>query len=261
MSDLGPASATAPGYPRRLQLALALAVVLVILTAYVSWFDYAALTAVFHPGRDAAGNLQFRVPGYTNTVYPFTYAAVATSFLGVSWFVFSQERGRLPRVPALLLAVLVANLASIGMIDVYEQLFVTLMFYSPGLHTYGVYGFQLYWGSAGAAAGTAGGLLIALTVVPWARRENWPGVLLCLGLGAVAFGVWFASGFATPSSGGELAYGLNAVSRVAFQLAVVAAVSSKDWLWMLAHSVRALARRPAGASTRGSAAAPTTPRP
>jgi hypothetical protein len=216
---------------------------LVLLTAYVWWFDYAAVSALFHPGTDAVGNLLFRVPGYSNTVYPFTYAAVAASFVGVALFVYRQERPLGSRLYAMVLAGLVANLASVGMIDAYEQVFVTLMLYSARLHPYGVAGFQLYWGSVGAAAGTAAGLLLVLVVVPWSRRENAPGVILCLVVAGAAFAAWFFAGFAEPMNGGDLSYAMNATSRIASQLALVAAVSRRDWWTGLVASLRSI-RRP-----------------
>ena len=240
---------------RRRQLTIAVVLFLLVITAYVSWFDYAAVTAVFYPTHDSAGNLRFQVPGYANTVYPFTYAGVAASFFGVLYFVFSQERRRTSRPLALLLAVLVANLASIGMVDCYEQVFVSLMFLSPNLHTYGVTGLHLYWGSAGSAASTAGGLLIVLAVVPWSRRGQWPGVLLCLAIVAVAFAVWFFTGFTEPAGGSGLSYAMNAVSRVAAQLALVAGVARTDWYRALVSALRSVLGRsgPLGRASEASA--------
>jgi len=245
---------------RRAQLGLAVAIGLVIATSFVAWFDYAALTAIFHPTQDAAGNLRFQVPGYSNTVYPFTYAAVLVSFLGVAYGVYLRERRRSSRGLACVLALLVANLASIGMVNSYEQVFVALMFFSPALHGYGAFGLRLYWGSAGAVASTVGGLLITLVILPWTHRRNGPGVALCLGVAAAAFAVWFASGFAEPSSGGALAYAMNATSRVATQLALVAAVARSDWMGVVAESMRRLFR-PSRGTRRGAATRPTRPEP
>ena len=243
MSELDSEAHPSVSSNRTVQLGIAVAVGLLIATAFVSWFDYAAVTAVFHPSTDRSGHLLFQVPGYSNTVYPFTYVGVAASFLGVTYFVFSRERERSSRPLALLLAVLVANLASVGMVDGYEQVFVALMFLSPNLHFAGVYGVHLYWGTAGATAGTVGGLLLLLIVLPWSSRRNWPGVALCLAVTAIALGVWFLSGFAEPSSDSLLAYSMNALSRVASQLAIVAGVSRTDWVRRLAALWRVHARR------------------
>jgi hypothetical protein len=227
----------------------AVLLLLVLLTAYVAWFDYAAVTALFHPGTDAAGNLLFRVPGYSNTVYPFTYVAVAASFVGVAWFVYGQERPRRSWASAAIFGVLVANLASVGMIDAYEQVFVTLMFYSVHLHPYGVTGFELYWGSAGSASGTVAGLLLVLVVVPWSRRENLRGVIACLLVAGAAFAVWFAAGFAEPMGGGSLSYAMNATSRIASQLALVASVSRRDWIAALVETLRSIGRTRSNATS------------
>jgi len=222
------------------RLGAALGVLLLALTAYVAWFDYAAVTAIFHPGSDASGNLLFQVPGFSNTVYPFTYAAVAASILGVGWFVFRAERAPLGRPAAVLLAVLIANLASIGMINLYEQWFVVGLYATPRLHTSGVYAIRLYWDNAGAVANTLGGLLIVLSILPWARGRNWPGVLTLVGLTAVAFLAWVWTGFWEPMNGNAFDYAMNALSRIALQLTLVAAVSREDWVrWLARHIVRA----------------------
>ena len=222
----------------------ALVLWLVTLTAFVAWFDYAALSAVFHPATDSAGHLLFAVPGYTNTVYPFTYAGVALSLLGVGFFVGRRESRPGRRILGTVVAVLVANLASVGMINVYEQVFVALMYLTPNLRTFGVAGLRLYWGSAGAIAGTVGGLLVVLAILPRSRRENVPGVGLCLGVTAVAFAAWFATGYADPAQGSPFDYLWNAISRVASQLSLVAAVSSRDFVRVAVGRVRSVGRRP-----------------
>lgn len=233
-SDPSASAGARPGY---------LLLWLLMLTAFVAWFDYAALTAAFHPATDSAGHLLFDVPGYSNTVYPFTYVGVALSLLGVGVFVGRRENRSGRRLFAVVVAALVANLASIGMINAYEQVFVVLMYLTPSLQTFGVSGLRLYWGSAGAIAGTVGGLVLVLAVLPWSRRENAPGVGLCLGVTALAFAAWFATGFSDPAHGGPLDYVWNATSRIGAQLTLVAAVSSRDFVRVVAGGVRPVGRR------------------
>ncbi len=216
---------------------------LATVTAFYFWFDYAAVTAIFHQEKDMAGNTLFQVPGYANTVYPFTYVGVAASLVGVAWFVYAQERDRIPKWGAALLGVLVANVASIGMIDVYEQAFVTLGYFTPQSHASDAVWLQLYWGNPSAAAGTFGGMVIVLSILPWVRKRNWPGVALCGALTGVVFAVWFARGFWFPPNGDAADYWMNALSRVASQLALVAAVSSTDWVQALARSTLRPSRR------------------
>jgi hypothetical protein len=211
-------------------------------TAFVSWFDYAALTALVHPLNDVAGNTDFQVLGYSNVVYPFTFVGVALSGIGITFFVYREERSPLGPARALLLALLVANLASIGMIDIYEQVWLGGGYFIGPDRAASSAWFLLYWGSAGGFGHTLGGILVVFAVLPWSRRENLPGVLLCAGIFAVSFLAWYANGFGGPSSGNLVDYAMNAVSRIASQAMLVAAVSSRDFLAGLQGMARALAR-------------------
>ena len=207
---------------------IALVVWLLMATALLIWFDYTAATAIFHPQSDPAGRTLLQVPGYQNTVYPFTYAGAAASVLGVAFFLYRRERTTLRRVPAALLGVAVGNLASIGMIDTFEQAFVGRRWFTGFGHGDSVYWLTQYWGQPQSAGLTAAGMLAVPTVLPWSQRQNWPGVGLCLGIYAVAMGLWFFHGYADPQNGDALDYWMNAVARVASQLVLVAAVSSHD---------------------------------
>jgi hypothetical protein len=217
---------------------LVLAVWLAALTAYVSWFDYAAVTAIVHPTSDAAGHLRFAVSGYSNMVYPFTYVGVGVSLFGCAYLIFRQERLGRGRVVAALIALGVANIASVGMVNIYEQVFVALNVQSPNGPVVWSFWVQYYWGSASGAAATVTGMVIVLTVLPWASGRNWPGVLLCGGVFAVGSLVWFLNGYGAPPSGDALDYWMNATTRVASQLMLVAAVAPRDVVRELAYRVR-----------------------
>jgi hypothetical protein len=231
---------------------LLLALWLATVTAFIGWFDYAALVAVFHPSSDAAGNLLFAVVGYSNTVYPFTYVGVGLSCLGCAWFIYRQERRDRRRAHAALIGVAVANIASVGMVDVYEQVWVFLNYLSP--HGHGGWtaaAIRFYWGTAGGVAGTFAGLLIVLTVLPWASKQNWPGVAFLVSLFGVLSLVWLLDGYLSPPQGDSLDYWLNALTRVSSQLVLVAAVAPRDFLRFLVRYLSQVrqefgARRSAG---------------
>jgi hypothetical protein len=221
---------------------LATIVLLAVGSAFVAWFDYAALTSFLHPVHDAAGNTRFQVYGYSNQVYPFTYLGVALSGIGVALFVYRSERSSLSRPRALLLSLGIANLASVGMVDVYEQLWLAGGYLS-GANGVGVRSWLgYYWGTVGGFSYTLAGLLLVFVVLPWCRRSNLPGVLLLGGVGAASFLLWSANGYGSPASGNPADYALNATSRIALQLLLVAAVSSIDVVAALRQGAAALRR-------------------
>lgn len=213
---------------------------LTTVTAFVLWFDYAAVTALLHPMTGPTGTFVFAVPGYSNRVLPFTYVAVAASLLGIAYFVYRREEKDWGRGRALLVGLLVGNVASVGMIDCYEQVYIELGCGQPSTHAGCASWMAFYWGTPGAVAYTVTGLLLVLSVLPWCRRTNLPGVALLLGVSAASFGVWFVGGYASPPSGTALDYAMNAVSRLSSQLSLVAAVAPRDLLDDLQVRVRAL---------------------
>ena len=219
---------------------LVLALWLGTLTAFVSWFDYAAITAIFHPASDAAGNLRFAVVGYSNTVYPSTYVGVGLSGLGCAYFLYQFERPDRGRLLAALIGIGVANIASAGMVNFYEQVFVSLNYLSPHGGAAWSYWIQFYWGSAGAVAGTVTGMVIVLTVLPWASWRNWPSVVALGSLFAAGSIVWFLNGYSPPPAGDALDYWMNAVTRVSSQMMLVAAVAPGDPIRMLVQRFRAV---------------------
>lgn len=212
-------------------------------TLSVLWFDYAAASAVFHPFADPTGNVNYQVPGYSNTVYPFTYVGVAASVLGVAYFVTRTEYSRGDRRRLLLLAVtlgvLAGNVASVGMLNSFEQTFLFDRLYTPEGHGASVYWFQLYWGDIRSASQTAYGMLLVLAVLPWSRKANWPTVTLLLASFLLAMGVWHNYAVLGPESGIPVDYFLNSVTRVLSQLILVAAVATKDPLRLVFDRVRA----------------------
>jgi hypothetical protein len=236
------------------------AVLLAMGTVFLAWFDYAAVAAIFHPSTDPAGRTVFLVPGYSNTVYPFTYIAAAASVVGVAIFVYRAERREFRWAPGALLALAVGNLASIGMVDCYEQILVGLWWFTGFGHGWSVYWIGRYWGTIPGAGETLAGLVPVLVILPWCQRRNWPGVALCLGVYALSMSVWFFHGLSGPQNGDALDYWMNAVSRGSSQLVLVAAVSSRDVVRLLAARLHKLGQRhsmPPRPSLRADAVAPT----
>jgi hypothetical protein len=224
---------------------LAVGLWLVTCTAFLIWFDVAAATAILHPGSDPLGHTVFQVPPNSNTVYPFTYVGAAASVVGVAVCVFRRERASMPAIAAVLLGLLVGNLASIGMINCFEQVFLGLRYLTPWNHAAAEYWLVLdWWNSATGAGVTAGGMLAVLAVLPWSRRQNLPGVVACLAVYTASMMIWFFHGYAGPQSGDALDFWMNAVARVASQLALVAAVLPKDAIATLLVAIRPVRTKP-----------------
>jgi hypothetical protein len=216
---------------------------LAVLTIPIVWFDYAAIAAVFHPAPDLAGNLNFQVPGYSNSVYPFTYVGAAASVIGVAYFVYRTEARPPDRTRAkavgVALGLLVGNLASVGMINCYEQVFLLARYFTPQGHAASVYWFGLYFDEIRNGSFTLFGMAIVLTVLPWCRRSNWPGVATFSGLYLAGMLLWLHAGVGGPLSGNALDYGMNAFTRITSQLILVAAVAPQDLIRRLAQSLSA----------------------
>ena len=171
----------------------------------------------------------FEASPNSNVIYPFTYLGAAASVLGVALCVFRAERSEVSAPAAALLGLLVGNIAAIGTLVWFEEAFLGLRTFTAWDHSAAVYWLTLNWGNTATGAGlTATAMLLALAVLPWSRRQNWPGVAACLGVYGVCMGVWFLNGFADPQSGNALDYSMNAAARVASQLAVVAVVLPQD---------------------------------
>lgn len=208
---------------------VALGLWLATCTALVIYFDVLAITALFHVGSDAAGQAVLQAGPDSNTIFPFTYIGAGLSALGVAICVYRQERAALSVPAAGLIGVLVGNIAAIGTLVWFEEAFLVLRTFTAWNHSAAVYWLTQNWANTATGAGlTVGAMLLALVVLPWSRRRNWPGVVACLVGYGVFMGLWFANGFADPQSGDLLDYLLNAGARVASQLAVVAAVLPQD---------------------------------
>ncbi|MGA9839844.1 MAG: hypothetical protein WBE40_03255 [Thermoplasmata archaeon] len=215
---------------------------LVTLTAYLSWFDDAPVVAIFDPTTEAVRNLRFAVVGYSNTVYPFTYVGVALSVVGCSHLIYRAERPARWRAVAARIGLGVANIESVGMINVHEQGFVAVNYLSPHSRPDRTPMIPTYWGSAGAVAGT----VTVLTILSWSQVRNRPSVVLLAGVFALGSLVWFASGYWPPPSGKAVGYWMNEWTRAASQLILVAALAPSDSVRFLVD--RAYKGRAAAAS-------------
>jgi hypothetical protein len=179
------------------------------------WFAWVALSALFHVRSDAGGNLVLFSPGAGSTVYPFTYVAVALAFLGLSYVVIDQERGTRSRF---LLGPLVAYVGCVGMINVYEQVYLL----GVAGTTHSTYWWVHDWGTLQVAIYSALGLSWVFASAPWWHRPNLPLAvpLIAVFLGSMA--VWIGLGFPSVQTGLGWVYVLNATSRLASELVPVA---------------------------------------
>jgi hypothetical protein len=182
------------------------------------WFAWVAVTAIAYPGADSGGNLVYYSTAAGHTVYPFTSVAAALGVLGVGLGVYLAER---PSRLATPLALLVGYVGAIGMINLYEQVFLV------GLETStrSSYWWIVDWGNPGAAVFSVVGVTWVLASLPWWRRANLglaaPWIALWLG----AMVVWMAFGFPPVESGLGWVYALNALSRIASEMIPVALVA------------------------------------
>ncbi|MCI4356059.1 MAG: hypothetical protein L3K18_02790 [Thermoplasmata archaeon] len=218
---------------RRLQLVYLVWVVTSALLTY--WFVEVILNGLLHVGSDVGGNLVFQSTPQQVPFYPFTLAAALLSFVGVTYFVLRAEGVRWWSV---LLALVVAEVSTVGMINLYEQLFIVPM----QLASHNWYWINYYWGGLGFAAATILGISWVLAGLPWWRRENarWAGGVFGAYLATML--VWLAIGFPSVESGSWAAYLLNTVSRLLSQATLVVLVADPRWVARLRAHIRRLSR-------------------
>jgi hypothetical protein len=179
------------------------------------WFAWVAVTAIAYPGADSGGNLVYYSSAAGHTVYPFTYVAAALGVLGVALGVYLAER---PSRRAIPLALLVGYVGALGMINLYEQVFLVGLETSTHSNSWWV----VDWGSPGAAVFSFIGVTWVFASLPWWRRANLGLAAPCMALWLGAMGVWMAFGFPPVQSGLGWVYDLNALSRIASAMVPVA---------------------------------------
>lgn len=174
----------------------------------LSWFDYAAITALTNIGTDPAGRLVFKSAslgsGVGKSIYPFTYLAAAVSLVGITYYIYKAEK----QWWAIPIGFLAARAATLGMINLYEQIFV-------------VVGSDVWWRYYGkdwsTIMWTALGVVWVLTAVPWWQRKNFKPAAICFVSYMVVMFIWLLVGHPTVESGSAVAYLLNAASRLLSQ--------------------------------------------
>jgi hypothetical protein len=152
-------------------------------------------------------------PG-NNGVYPYTYVGAAASFVAVALAIYFQENKKLWAIP---LAIIAANASSIGMLNVYEQVWVSL---NQTAYHYSSW-FILYWSNETTATWSIIGMLWVLASAPWWNRKNLRLVLPTLVIFCVSMGIWFLLGMPTANSGSSVGLTLNAISRISSQVILI----------------------------------------
>lgn len=99
---------------------------------------------------------------------------------------------------------------------------------TPRGHAGASFWLHSYWGSPGQFGRTLLGTLRVLTILPWTRGSNRPGVSLGAAVFATAFAPWFRQGPWDPEQGDALDDAYPAITRAVPQLARVAAVRPRD---------------------------------
>ncbi len=151
-------------------------------------------------------------------IYPFTYVGAGLSFFVPSYYIFKAERkkGKMNFLGSLMLGGLAADISSVGMLNVFEQVFVT---FNQFAHHFD-YWFIAYWGTPDAALSTVIGLGFVFESMPWWTRLNLRLVFACLALFVGGMIVWYLLGFPSETSG-VLIYSINAITRVSSQMILV----------------------------------------
>jgi hypothetical protein len=212
---------------------------------FVWWLDWVAISGLFSSTTDQGGNfvlLSSKIAGNpSKTVYPFTYIAVAFSFIAVAYIVYKAERrsGLKNLAWVIPIALLVANASSMGMVYIYEQVFISL--YNVTYHS--TYWWGIYWSwTQGGAPLTILDMSWVLATIPWWRRENLRMVLVATAIFLISMLVWFEMGFQIVESGNVYAYALNTISRISSQSILFFLVVPKSQLHRIARPRKEIQR-------------------
>ena len=151
-------------------------------------------------------------------IYPFTYIGAGLSFFIPFYLIFRAERktGKMNFLSSLMLGGLVADISSVGMLNIFEQVFVT---FNQLAHHFDFW-FVAYWGTPEAALSTIIGLSFVFESMPWWRKLNLKLVFTCLALFVGGMIAWYLIGFPSETSG-ILVYGINAITRISSQVVLV----------------------------------------
>lgn len=169
----------------------------------LSWFDYVSLTALTHLSVGPGGQLAFATRNPTTggpvLVYPFTYGAAMISLVGVTYYIFKAEKRRWWALPVGFLA---ARGATLGMINLYEQ----------------VFSISQWWAYYGKDVGTIMWTILGVTwvfmAIPWWRKKNIRPGSACFASYLIVMLIWLLVGHPIVESGSLVAYMLNAASRI-----------------------------------------------
>ena len=178
----------------------------------LSWFDKTLVAALLRFGTDPSGTFVFETVnpnGDLIHIYPFTLAAASFSLVGVTYYIFKTER-KWWAIPVGLLA---ARAVTLGMINLYEQIFIGLgqIVWKVDLWSkyYGGDPFNVMW--------TILSILWNITTLPWWQRRNAKPAAICFGLFLAVVVIWLLIGYPPVESGNHAAYVLNATSRLLSQ--------------------------------------------
>ncbi len=182
------------------------------------WFVWVVVTGIFSLGSDPSGHLIFFSSGAGKTFYPFTLAATALSFFGVAYFVYRAERGRWWSVP---LALLVSLVSTVGMVNLYEQVFINFadLAWKSGW-------WWFYYGrNIDTFMGTLNGVGWVFAGLPWWLNENRKVAQRFFLAYLLTMLIWLILGMPGVESGSIAAYALNSLSRFFSQATLIVLVA------------------------------------
>lgn len=202
--------------PRSLWLMYVLSLVS---SALLAWrFVWVVVTGVFNVAADQSGHAIFFSTSQSKPFYPFTLAATALSFVGVSYYVYRAECGRWWSLP---LALLVGLVSTVGMVNLYEQVFIN--FADSVWKTN--YWWYYYGNSLGAFLTMLVGVSWVFGAVSWWRSENKRPAVRFFAVYLLSMLVWLVLGMPGVESGSIVSYSLNTISRFFSQATLIVLIA------------------------------------
>jgi hypothetical protein len=178
----------------------------------LSWFDKTIVTALLHFGTHPTRTLVFETVnpnGEIQRIYPFTLVSALVSLIGVTYYIFRREK----KWWAIPIGLLAARAVTLGMINLYEQIFIGLGQIVWKVDIWSRY----YGGDPSNLMWTILAILWNITTLPWWQRKNAKPAAICFGLFLVVMLIWLLTGYHPVESGNYAAYVLNATSRLLSQ--------------------------------------------
>ncbi len=182
------------------------------------WFVWVVVTGIFGFQSDPSGHFIFASTGAGKTFYPFTLGVTALSFFGVTYYVYRAERGRWWSLP---LSALVGLVSTIGMVNLYEQVFINFADLAWRANWWWFY----YGRSIDSFVWTLVGVSWVFAALPWWLKSNRRTAEHFFLTYLATMLVWLLFGMPGVETRSILAYVLNTLSRFFSQATLIVLVA------------------------------------